>query len=154
MSVGGLHFARPIASEAITLGMAPFRRTGVVEGPLAFQMRRLAAARANDSGLQIFNLPQVAARLAGGFLYPVTPDFLNLRSGSPRNKAALPNLILSTTWAITRAVARTLRHAWNADIDLSEIARRDGAARLSDLAIIEQRVRANSVRGHAAARHP
>jgi len=28
------------------------------------------------SGLQIFNLPQVAARLAGGFLYPVTPDIL------------------------------------------------------------------------------
>jgi hypothetical protein len=58
------------------VGMAPFRRTAIVEGPLAFQMRRLAAARADDSGLQIFNLPQVAARLAGGFLYPVTPDLL------------------------------------------------------------------------------
>ena len=54
----------------------PFRRTAIVEGPLAFQMRRLEAARAGESGLQLFNLPQLAARLAGGFLYPVPSELL------------------------------------------------------------------------------
>jgi hypothetical protein len=40
-------------------------RTAVVEGPLAAQMRRAAAARANECVLEILNLPQLAARLAG-----------------------------------------------------------------------------------------
>jgi hypothetical protein len=122
--------------------MAPFRRTGVVEGPLAFQMRRLAAARANDSGLQIFNLPQVAARLAGGFLYPVTPELLEpvIRLAVEQGGFAELDSVRELP-GITRAVARTLRHAWNADIDLSDMTKRDGAARLCDLAIIEQRVR-------------
>ena len=42
-------------------------RTAVVDGPLAHQVRRAAAARANECGLQILTLPQLAARLAGGF---------------------------------------------------------------------------------------
>ncbi len=124
------------------MGISPFRRTAVVEGPLAFQTRRLAAARANDSGLQILNLPQVAARLAGGFLYPVTPDLLEPAIKLAIEQGGLAELdSVRELPGITRAVARTLRHAWNADIDLREIARRDKAARLSDLAIIEQRVR-------------
>ena len=43
------------------------RRTVVVEGPLAFRMRRLAAARNAEAGLQIMTLPALAACLAGGF---------------------------------------------------------------------------------------
>jgi hypothetical protein len=39
-------------------------------------MRRFAAAQANDCGLQILNLPQVAARLAGGFAIPASADQL------------------------------------------------------------------------------
>ena len=46
------------------------RRTVVVEGPLAFRMRRLAAARGSEAGLQILTLPLLAARLAGGFRRP------------------------------------------------------------------------------------
>jgi hypothetical protein len=51
-------------------------RTAVLDGPLAFRMRRVAAARANECGLQIFNFPQLAARLAGGFKCPIAPDIL------------------------------------------------------------------------------
>jgi len=53
-------------------------RTTVIEGHLAFQMRRAAAARANECGLQIATLPQVAARLAGGFTAPLATEALDL----------------------------------------------------------------------------
>jgi len=43
------------------------RRTIVVEGPLALRIR---AAAQNESKLEILTLPQLAARLAGGFLQP------------------------------------------------------------------------------------
>ena len=85
--------------------MAPFRRTAV-EGPLAFQMRRLAAARAKDSGLQIFNLPQVAARLAGGFLYPVTPDLLEPAIKFAAEQGGFAELILSARFRGLRALSR------------------------------------------------
>ncbi len=124
------------------MGIAPFRRTAVVEGPLAFQMRRLAAARDGECGLQIFNLPQVAARLAGGFLYPITPELLEPAIQAALDQGGFSELDrVRALPGMTRAVARTLRHAWNADIDLGEVAKRDCAARLSDLAKIEHRVR-------------
>jgi hypothetical protein len=43
------------------------RRTAIVEGPLAFRMRRSAAAHNHELGLEILTLPQLAARLVGGF---------------------------------------------------------------------------------------
>ena len=85
---------------------APFRRTAIVEGPLAFQMRRLAAARANDSGLQIFNLPQVAARLAGGFLYPVTPELLEPAIRLRLEQGGFAELDLSASFPGLRAPSR------------------------------------------------
>jgi hypothetical protein len=53
-------------------------RTSVIGGNLAFQMRRAAAARANECGLQILTLPQLAARLAGGFTTPLAMEELDL----------------------------------------------------------------------------
>lgn len=53
------------------------RRTIVIEGPLAFRMRRLDAARRSESGIQIMTLPQVAARLAGGFVRPPRSEDLD-----------------------------------------------------------------------------
>jgi hypothetical protein len=53
------------------------RRTVIVDEPLAFQTRRFEAARAAESGLQILSLPQVAARLAGGLLSPITLNLLD-----------------------------------------------------------------------------
>jgi hypothetical protein len=105
-------------------------------------MRRLAAARAGQCGLQIFSLPQVAARLAGGFLYSITPEVLEPAIRAVIDEGGFAELAsVRELPGMTRAVARTLRHAWNADIDLSDIAKRDGAARLSDLAMIEQRIK-------------
>src|SRR5258707_13102288 len=60
------------------------RRTVVTEGPLAFRMRRIAAARRAESGVQIMTLPQLAARLAGGFIRPARSQDLD-----PAIRAAL-----------------------------------------------------------------
>ena len=60
------------------------RRSIVVEGPLAFRTARIAAAQRADSGLQIFTLPLLAARLAGGFNRPARSQDLD-----PAIRAAL-----------------------------------------------------------------
>jgi hypothetical protein len=46
------------------------RHTIVVEGPLAFRMRRIVAAQRAEAGMQIMTLPQLAARRVGGFTRP------------------------------------------------------------------------------------
>lgn len=124
------------------LGKTPLRRTAIVEGPLAFQMRRLAAARAGESGLQIFTLPQLAARLAGGFLQPVTAEVLEPAVQNALAQKGFTELEpVRELPGMIRAVARTLRQVWDADVDLRAIAGGAGAPRWSDLALIEQRVR-------------
>jgi hypothetical protein len=118
------------------------RQTAVVEGPLAFQTLRLAAARTWQSGLQILSLPQLAARLAGGFAHAITAEVLEpavqlaLREGGFSELDRVRELP-----GITRAVARSLRRAWEADVDLIAFAKRDGTPRLRDLARIEQGVK-------------
>jgi hypothetical protein len=103
-------------------------------------MRRLAAARASESGLQILTLPQMAAHLAGGFTYPVTAE-----QTEPGIQAALEDGGFAKLDHVrqlpgmTRAVVRALRKAWDADIDLAEIQ----GERVHDLALIEQRVKAH-----------
>jgi hypothetical protein len=52
------------------------RRVVIVDGPLAFRMRRLEAARANDIGVEVLTLPLLAARLAGGFCRLVDREHL------------------------------------------------------------------------------
>lgn len=116
-------------------------RTAVVEGPLAFQMRRVAAARANECGLQILNLPQLAARLAGGFTMPVTPEHLEPAIQRALNEGGFTELErVRHLPGMSRAVARTLRTVWDADVDLRATcdAKR---ARIRELALIEDRVR-------------
>ena len=53
----------------------------VVDGPLAFGMRRLEAARANDVGLEVLTLPLLASRLAGGFRHLVDRETLSMAVG-------------------------------------------------------------------------
>lgn len=53
-------------------------RTTIIEGSVAFQMRRAIAARKNECGIQILSLPQLAARLTGGFTTPVAKRNLDL----------------------------------------------------------------------------
>ena len=115
--------------------------TAIVEGPLAFAMRRLVAANAGDIGLQILRFSQLAARLAGGFVRPITAEILE-----PAIQAALHEKDFKEIERVrqlpgmTRAMARTLQKIWNADIDLDAMAR-TGAPRVQDLAAIERRVR-------------
>lgn len=117
------------------------RSTVVIEGPLAFRMRRLAAARAGAAGLQLTTLPQLAARLAGGFTRPAA-----LHELEPTIQQALaaggyaelePMLALPGT---PHALLTTLRKIWDADLDLQALA--PEAPRLADLALIERRIHA------------
>lgn len=115
------------------------RRTIVVEGPLAYRMRRAHAAHAGELGVQVMTFPQVAARLSGGFARPAEPLDLDpairdaLDEGGFReieNMRRLPGM--------GRAVAHTLAKLW--DADLSPRAR-DAHDRLEDVQLIIDRVR-------------
>lgn len=117
------------------------RRTVIVQGTLAYGMRRLQAARTNQSGLHIVTLPQLAAGLAGGFLHVASDDVIEpaIKSGLAaggfqdlENVRELPGM--------TRAVARTLRKAWDADLSLRG-APYAGNSRVVDLVAIEDYVR-------------
>ncbi len=115
------------------------RRTIVVQGPLAFRMRRLAAADEGTVGLQLTTLPLLATRLAGGFLRPAQLEDLESAIQAALNAGGFTDIEpLRALPGMTRATARTLRKAWDADVDL------DGRpeARFADLALLERRVRA------------
>jgi hypothetical protein len=116
------------------------RRTVVLEGPLAYRMRRYEAAQANESGLEILTFPQVAERLAGGFaraargplLYAAVDKALRLDGYADlENVKHLPGM--------ARAAVATLTAAWSADIDLEGMGA--GSTRLADLALLQRRVR-------------
>lgn len=116
------------------------RRTVIVEGPLAFRMKRLVAARQGEAGVQIMTLPQLAARLAGGFTRPARSEDLDpvirsaLEAGGFGELEGIRNLP-----GMTRSVAWTLTRLWNADFALADHAHE--SARLQDLMTIEARVR-------------
>jgi hypothetical protein len=117
------------------------RRTVIIDGPLAFRMRRLAAARNAEAGLQIMTLPALAARLAGGFLRPAGPQELEPAIRAAIDPGGLADLDrMRTLPGMTRALLATLGKAWDADLDLQALATR--GTRLADLALIEQRVHA------------
>jgi hypothetical protein len=68
------------------------RRTVIVEGPLAFRMRRLPAARRLEAGVQIVTLPLLADHLAGDFFVPRDPKNSRLRSGRLWKRVGLLSL--------------------------------------------------------------
>lgn len=117
------------------------RRTIIVEGPLAFHMRRAEAARRGEAGVQILTLPLLAARLAGGFTRPArSPDlFPPIRSALEQGGFIELGGVRQLP-GTTRAVARSLGRIWESDLSLRELAA--GSHRLHDLAAIEGRVRA------------
>ena len=116
------------------------RHSVIVEGPLAFRMRRLRAAREADHGVQILTLPLLAARLAGGFCRAATRQELD-----PAIRAALAAGGLADLERIrelpgmARAVRRTLASLWDADTDPATLA--DRSPRLADIALLDVRVR-------------
>ena len=118
------------------------RRTIVVEGPLAFRMRRIAAARDGESGIQIMTMPLLAARLAGGFVQPASHPQLLAVIRTALDEGGLRDLEgLRLLPGTPRAVAHTLAKIWQSDVSLTERSREH--ARLADLADIELRVRAS-----------
>ncbi|MFC5323631.1 PD-(D/E)XK nuclease family protein [Bradyrhizobium oligotrophicum] len=118
------------------------RRTVVVEGPLAFRMRRIAAARQNEGGVQIITLPQLAARLAGGFTRPAQSEELDRAIRSALEAGGFAELeSIRSLPGMTRSAAWTLNRLWNADFALADRARE--RARLQDLMTIDAHVRAS-----------
>ena len=122
------------------------RRTVIVEGPLALNMRRIAAAREAEAGVQIVSLPQLAARLAGGFARPARSEDLDPAIQSALEAGGFAELeSIRSLPGMTRSVAWTLTRLWDADYILAD--RDHETARLRDLMTIEARVRACLPRG-------
>ncbi|WP_189561942.1 MULTISPECIES: PD-(D/E)XK nuclease family protein [unclassified Mesorhizobium] len=114
------------------------RKTVVVQGQVAFAALRAAAARSGANGLQIMTVSQLAARLAGGFFR---------LAGSAEVEQAVARALETGGFeeiesvrhlpGMPRAIARTLRNAWNADLSLVQYA---DAPRIRDLMLVEARV--------------
>ncbi|MBR0780739.1 PD-(D/E)XK nuclease family protein [Bradyrhizobium iriomotense] len=116
-------------------------RTSVVGNRLALRMRRAVAARRNECGVQIWTLPQLAARLAGGFSTPLSSERLDLTVQDALAESRFAELErVRHLPGMARAVSRSLRELWDADVDLRAEAHAENA-RLNDLGLIEQRVR-------------
>lgn len=118
-------------------------RTAVVQGRLAYAMRRAAAARSNELGLQILTLPQLAARLAGGLKRPASRESIEAgiiaALGAPdRLKELAPVCDMP---GMIRALNRTLQKIWRSGFDLRRSPYRD-LPRVQDLAYIDEVVRA------------
>jgi PD-(D/E)XK nuclease superfamily len=117
------------------------RRVIVVNGPLAFRMRRLEAARSGDVGLDILTLPLLAARLAGGFCRLADRDLLSSAIAAALEAGGFGDIDkVRSLPGMVRAVMQTLDRAWASDLDLEALAA--GSSRLADLAMIQRRVRA------------
>lgn len=117
------------------------RRTVIVEGPLAFRTRRLAAARNSEIGLQILSLPLLAAHLAGGFVRPAGPEHLEPAIRAAIEEGGFAELEqIRRLPGMIRALLSTLGEVWEADIDLTELT--EQSQRTADLALIEARVHA------------
>lgn len=116
------------------------RRTLIVEGPLAFKMRRAEAARAGAFDLEIMMLPQMAARLAGGFVRPALTQDVDDALGAVLGSTPLGDLEpLASLPGLLRAMRATLSRIWRADPDV--LAANVGE-RLQTLADVDRRVRA------------
>lgn len=116
------------------------RATRVVSGPLALKMQRLAAAQGGAVGLEIVSLPQLAARLAGGFARPAVAEDLQPVIRATLEKGGFTDLqALTHLPGTVRAIQQTLTSVWRSGTSL------DGAAnsRLTDLARIDAEVRSN-----------
>lgn len=127
------------AAKPHTLDQTALFRTVVVDGPLALRMARLRAARAGATGLQILTLPQLAARLAGGFVRPALREDIEPALGRALAEGGFAELApLADLPGAVRALARTFERVWLAGVELAVPA---AAPRISDLALLERRVR-------------
>jgi hypothetical protein len=115
------------------------RRAILVEGPLAFRMRRLEAARASDIGLEVLTLPLIASRLVGGFAHLADRSLLSTTIAAALDEGGFDELEeVRRLPGMVRAVMQTLDRAWAADLDLEQLA--GNSRRLADLALIQRRL--------------
>lgn len=127
------------AAQPHTSNEAALFRTVVVDGPLALRMARLRAARAGTTGLQILTLPQLAARLAGGFVRPAQREDIEPALARALAEGGFVELTpLADLPGAVRALARTFERVWLAGVELVVP---PPTPRLSDLALLERRVR-------------
>ncbi|MDX2277370.1 MAG: PD-(D/E)XK nuclease family protein [Hyphomonadaceae bacterium] len=116
------------------------RRTIIVDGPLAFRMRRIAAARASESGLDILTMPLLAARLAGGFVRPASAGDIEQAVRGAFDAGGFQVLQRSGDLpGIVRAAAQSLRDLWDEGRTLEALPAEN--AQVADMALLEARVR-------------
>jgi hypothetical protein len=117
-------------------------RTTLVHGPLAYAMRRAAAARGHEVGLQILTPSQLAARLAGGLLRPASRTSIEegIRAALRQPGRLFDIAPISDLPGMTRALRRTLRSIWQSGYDLQS-GRGSATARIRDLASVEDVIR-------------
>ena len=85
-------------------------------------------------------IPQLATRLAGGFTCPITAEYLDPAIQRALDQGGLAELEpVRRLPGMARAVARTLRKVWDADVDLRVLGDAKHG-RIGELAIIEKRV--------------
>lgn len=114
----------------------------LVQGRLAFAMRRAAAARGRELGLQIMTPSLLAARLAGGLLRPASRDSIEngIRAALGESHLLEDMAPIAGLPGITRALLRSLQNVWRSGFNL-----RSGPnaqhPRIRDLARIEDSVR-------------
>jgi len=96
-------------------------RTALVQGRLAYAMRRATAARQNEFGLQILTVPQLAARLAGGLKRPASRETIEagVMAALERPEAFQDFGPVHDMPGMTRALVRTLRDVWRSGFDLT-----------------------------------
>lgn len=116
------------------------RRTIIVDGPLAFRMRRIEAARAGEIGVDILTLPLLAARLAGGFARPATGADIEQAARAALDNGGFATLERARDLpGIVRAAGRSLRALWEEGLSLERV--EPLSTQLGDLALLERRVR-------------
>jgi hypothetical protein len=115
------------------------RRTVVVADRLAMRVKRLEAARTGHHGIQVMTFPQLAARLAGGFVQAAVDDALYRAVSASLETVDLGDLDpIRPMPGTPAATLATLRKVWHADLDLDARAGahpRIAALRRLDLAV-------------------
>src|ERR1700694_389900 len=115
-------------------------RTIVIPGRLAWHEERFRAAEQHALGLQILTPPQLAGRLAGGFIESASRDACHVlvRDALADLKFTELEQLREMPGAV-KAICATLMKVWDADLDLGVLASQ--ASRINDLAQIETYVR-------------
>lgn len=117
------------------------RRTIIVDGPLAFAMRRIEAARAGEIGADIMTMPLVAARLAGGFARPALAADIEQDVRAALDAGGFKTLQTARDLpGFVRAAAQSLAQLWEEGESLAGAAIDNAQA--ADVALLEARVRA------------